>query len=197
MGTFNPYGSFDSSSRKGIDTSLGRQSGFLGSLASGAVGQRNVESSTLFPQYQSLLDSGYSDQEKSAISQGTTGEINSSYGAAGDAAARRMARTNNSAGYGSLLGSLARNKAKDLATQEGQNQVGFAQEKLRRKMAGLQGIAQLYGVDTSFLNSLNSQQNQLIGTSAGVYGMLKNQPGFGKSFMSSLGSGLGSLLTLQ
>lgn len=197
MGGFSTPINFNSGSRKGVDKSLTQQSGFLSSLAAPTIAQRNTETGSLLPGYKSMLDSGYSDPEKSAISQGTTGSINSAYGGAADAASRRLATTHNSAGYGSLLTSLARNKAKDISTQEGSNQVEFAAEKQRRKMAGLAGIAQLYGVDTSFLNSLNSQQNQLIGTGAATYGTVKAHPGFLDSFSSSFGSGLGSLLTLH
>lgn len=196
MGGFAPI-TFNSGSRKGVDKSLTQQSGFLSSLANPTNAQRTSESSTLMPQYKGMLDSGYSPEEKSAISQGSTGAISSSYADAGDAAARHMAVTKNAAGYGSLIGELARSKARDVSTQEGQNQVAFAQEKQRRKLAGLAGIAQLYGVDTSFLNSLNSQQNQLIGTGAGTYGVAKSHPGFLDSLSSSLGSGLGNLLTLH
>ena len=153
--------------------------------------QRGSEYGALMPGYQSLLDSGYSPQEKSGIEQGTLGAIQGSYGSASDAAARRMARTNNSAGYGSFLGALARSKAKDMAQQELDNQKMFADEALRRKMMGLQGIAQLYGVDTSFLNSLNGQQLGVAQLGASL------TPGFKSSFLGSFGSGLGSLLSLH
>lgn len=195
MGAFATPINFNSGSRTGVDKGLTQQSGFLAGLTNKTGAQRGSEFGSAFPGYQSMLDSGYSDQEKSAISQGTTGAISSSYADAGSAAGRRMAVTNNSAGYGSLLGSLARGKAKDIATQEGQNQVAFANEKQRRKEAGLAGIASLYGIDTSFLNSLNGQQGQLLGTSAGTYGVVKGHPGFLDSLSSSLGSGLGNFLT--
>jgi hypothetical protein len=197
MGGYTPGINFNSGSRAGVDRGLTKQSGFLSGLASKTGTQRTSEFGSALPGYQSMLDSGYSDAEKSAIEQGTTGAISSAYGGASDAAARRLAATNNSAGYGSLLGELARSKGRDIATQSGQNQVAFAQEKQRRKEAGLAGIASLYGIDTSFLNSLNGQQNQLLGTSAGVYGIAKSHPGFLDSLSSSLGSGLGNLLTLH
>jgi hypothetical protein len=197
MGGYAAPITFNSGSRKGVDQGLQQQSGNLASQAAPTLAQRSRESGSLLPGYQSMLDSGYSDPEKSAIEQGTTGAISSSYGAAGDSAARRMATTNNSAGYGSMLGALARGKAKDVALQEGQNQVAFAAEKQRRKEAGLAGIASLYGVDTSFLNSLNQGQNQLLGQSVGTYGIAKGHPGFLDSLSSSAGSGLGQLLTLH
>lgn len=195
MGGYYTPITFNSGSRKGVDQGLSQQSGILSGQANKIGAQRGSEFGSLFPGYNSMLDSGYSPQDKSAIEQGTTGAISSSYADAGDAASRRLATTNNSAGYGSMLGELARNKAKDVSIQSGKNQVEFAQEKQRRKLAGLQGIASLYGVDTSFLNSLNNNQNQLLGVGAGVYGTVKGHPGFLDSLSSSLGSGLGSFLT--
>ncbi len=194
MGGFYPGISFDSGSRKGIDRTLGQQSSFLASLGRPTLGQRSSEFGALMPGYTSLLNSGYSPQEKSAIEQSTLGTIGSSAGAAADAASRRMARTGNAAGYGSFMRSLSRQKGQAMAQQELQNQKDFADEALRRKMIGLQGIAQLYGVDTSFLNSLNQLQNQLVGQSVGTYGIVKGHPGFGDSFMSSLGSSLGGII---
>ncbi len=188
MGTFNPgvfnYNPGDLTSKKGIKQGLGNQYGTNQGLEAGQQQQRGSEYNTLMPQYQSLLNSGYSDQEKSAIQSGTTGAISSAYGQAGDAAGRNLASTGNSAGYGSALTSLARNKGKDVAQQENTNQVGFAQEAMRRKMAGLQGIAQLYGVDTSFLNSLGQQQ-------LGVLGVGNSVQSRSRGVLGNIGAGLG------
>jgi len=191
------FGSLDS--RKGVQQGITSQSGNLGAQAGKTAGQRSSEFGALMPGFSSLLNSGYSDAEKSSINQSTLGGINEAYGGATDAASRRMARTGNSAGFSSFLGAAARGKGRDLASQNLQNQKDFADESLRRKMIGLQGIAGLYGIDSSFLNSLNSQQNQLVGQANQLYGTVKGHPGFGDSFMSnfggSLGSNLGSLLT--
>lgn len=149
--------------RGGVATGLGQQYG----INQGLMGQqntlRNTESGAALGGYQSLLNSGYSDQEKSAINQGTTGAISQSYGDAATAAGRHAAATGSSAGFGSTVSSLARNKGKDVAAQQGQNEANFANQAYTRKLAGLSGISSLYGVDTSFLNSLGSQQNQLLG----------------------------------
>jgi len=189
----------DVSTRKGLQTGLDTQLKNLGGQAGTSSKQRGSEYGTLMPGYSSLLNSGYSPEEKSAINQSTLGAVNSSFGAANDQAARRMARTGNSAGYGSFLGNSARGRSQALASQNLQNQKDFADEALRRKMAGLQGIAQLYGVDTSFLNSLNQGQNQLLNNATNVYGIAskKQASGFGSAFANSFGSGLGNLLTLQ
>jgi hypothetical protein len=149
--------------RGGVGKGLGQQYGINQGLMGQQGTQRASEFGTAMPGYQSLLNSGYSPQEKSAIDQGTTGAISESYGDAASAAGRHAAATGSNAGFGSTLTSLARNKGKDVATQQGQNEVNFANQAYTRKLAGLQGISGLYGIDSSFLSNLGGQQNQLLG----------------------------------
>jgi hypothetical protein len=191
MGSFNPgvfnYNPGNLTTKGGIKNGLGNQYGTNQQLEAGQQQQRGSEYGTLMPQYQSLLNSGYSPQQKSAIEAGTTGAISQSYGAAGQAAGRNLAATGNSAGYGSLLSNLARNKGKDMAQQENQNQVGFAQFQNQQKMAGLQGIAQLYGVDTSFLNSLGNQQLGVLGVGNSVQSRSKGVLGTIGGVLNTIG----------
>ena len=153
--TYNPG---DLTSKGGLKRGISDQYGVNQGLMQQQQGQRSTESGTLLPQYQGLLDSGYSASEKSGMEQGSLGAIQSSYGAAKDSASRRMATTGNSAGYGGFLTSAAHSQGRDMAQQELDNQKAFADEKQKRKLEGLQGIASMYGVDTSFLNALNTNQ---------------------------------------
>lgn len=164
----NFYDPGNLTTKGGLRNALGQTWASNSLLQAGTNKQRSSEFGTLMPGYQSLLNSGYSPQEKSGIEQGTLGAIQGSYGGATDAAARRMARTNNAAGYGSFLGAAARSKGRDLAQQELDNQRLFADESLRRKMMGLQGISNLYGIDSSFLNSLGQQQLGVLGIGQSV-----------------------------
>lgn len=165
---YKPVNPGDVTTKGGINRGLVTQYGENQAEQAKTSGQRSGEFGTLMPAYQSLLNSGYSPQEKSGIEQGTLGAIGGSFGGAVDAASRRMARTGNSAGYGSFLGAAARSKSQAMAQQELDNQKLFADESLKRKMMGLQGIASLYGVDTSFLNSLNQNQLGILGTGQSV-----------------------------
>jgi hypothetical protein len=158
--TYNPGNLTTSGGQK---RGLANQYGINTGLEQQQQGQRGSEFGSVMPGYQGLLNSGYSDQEKSAINQGTTGAISQSYGDAATAAGRHAAVTGSNAGFGSTLTSLARNKGKDIATQQGQNEASFANQSYQRKLAGLQGISSLYGVDTSFLNSLGNQQLGVLG----------------------------------
>src|SRR6266571_4518710 len=98
---FNPG---ELTTKGGVNRGLWNQYGTNQALESQQNKQRGSEYRTLMPQYQSMLNSGYSPTEKSGIEQGTLGAIQGSYGSATDAAARRMAGTGNSAGYSSFLG---------------------------------------------------------------------------------------------
>ena len=176
---------------KGIGTLTNQNQSFIGQQQ----GQRSAESGSMLPGYQSLIDSGgYSPTEKASMTQSALGGISNAYGSAGDAASRRMARTGNSADYGSFVGSLARSKARDLSTAGLNLQQSFADEALKRKMAGLQGLASMYGVDTTFLSSLGGQQIGLLGVGAELAGTRHGGPlgTFANSFAGSLGSTLGS-----
>lgn len=158
--TYNPGNLTTSGGQK---RGLANQYGINQGLMSGTNAQRGSEYGSAYGGYSSLLNSGYSPQEKSAIDQGTTGAISQAYGDAATAAGRHAAATGSSAGFGSTLANLARNKGKDVAQQQNQNEVQFANQAYQRKLAGLQGISQLYGVDTSFLNSLGNQQLGVLG----------------------------------
>lgn len=162
MGSFG-FNPGDLTTTGGQRRGLGNQYGINEGLMSGTNAQRGSEFGSALPGYQSLLNSGYSPQEKSAIDQGTTGAISQAYGDAASAAGRHAAATGSSAGFGSTLSNLARNKGKDVAQQQNQNEVTFANQAYQRKLAGLSGISQLYGVDTSFLNSLGNQQLGVLG----------------------------------
>lgn len=152
------YNPGDLTSKGGLKRGLSDQYGVNQGMMQQQQGQRSTETGSLIPGYTGMLDSGYSPQEKSGIQQGTLGAISSSYGSAKDSASRRMATTGNSAGFGGFMTSAAHGEGKDLAQQELDNQKAFADEKQKRKLGGLQGLAGLYGVDTGFLSALNNNQ---------------------------------------
>lgn len=172
--TFNPG---DLTTKKGLRKGIGQQYGVNTGLEQQQQQQRGSEFGTLMPQLSSMLDSGYSDSEKSGIEQGTLGAIKGATGASRDMATRRMARTGNSAGYGSFLNASSRGEGQDLAQQELNNQKTFADEKQKRKLEGLQGIASLYGVDTGFLSALDNNQTATLGVGNSVESRRKGKLG--------------------
>ena len=141
--------------------------------------------------YRSLLaNPGYTPAQQSAINNQSLGALSSAFGALAQSAANRMARTRNSAGYGDLADELAREQGRQTASVAQQNQFGFANQARQDQLTALQGLAGLYGVNTSLLGRTLGIPGQLLGTQAN----LANAPGFGTAFTQSLGRTLGGFL---
>lgn len=102
--------------------------------------------------YQNLVaNPGYSDAQKSAITNSSQSALSSAFNALAQNASNRAARTRNSAGYGELVDSLARTQGQQQANLAQQNQFGFANAARSDTLSGLSGLSGLYGTDTSLL----------------------------------------------
>ena len=120
--------------------------------------------SEMMPTITSLLNSqGYTPQQQSAITQQSMGAANTAFDALRERAANRMAATNNSAGYGDLTAQLGREQAQTDASQAQQNQIQFANQKLKENLAGLSALGQTYGIDTNLLGKAMGVPSELLG----------------------------------
>jgi hypothetical protein len=155
LGSYDPG---DLTKKSGLRSGLGDQYNRNQILQNQTNTSRSSEMGTLLPGYQSMATGG-SPADNNALEQSVLTPLRGSFNAARTAGTNQVARTGNSAGFGSMLGELSREEGRQ------SSQAGFdiANEKFRRKMAGLQGLSQLYGVDTSFLNSLGNQQLGVLG----------------------------------
>jgi len=116
------------------------------------------------PTIQGLLNSqGYTPQQQSDITQQSMGAANTAFDALRQRAANRVAATNNSAGFGDLTAQLGREQAQTDASQAQQNQVAFANQKLKENLAGLSALGQTYGVDTNLLGKAMGVPSELLG----------------------------------
>jgi hypothetical protein len=172
--------------RQAIDRQLGLQNQLIQQANTQGLQDRQL----MMPDIQDLLNSqGYSPQEQSAITQQGMGSARTVFDALGQSAANRVTRTNNSAGYGALSSELGREEAQNLAQQARQNQIDFANEKQRRRLAGLQAIGQTYGIDTNLLG-------RAMGVPASLLDARARASGGNSSFLGGLlggvGAGLGS-----
>jgi hypothetical protein len=134
------------------------------------LGERAQGRQILLPQFEQLLNQGYSPAEQAAITGQSEGALGNVYDSLRESAANRLARTRNSAGYGETLDEMARQEGRDKSGLAQQNQIAFANQSLSNRMAGLQGIASLYGVDTNLLARGLGIPAQLLGTRASVSG---------------------------
>ena len=113
--------------------------------------------------FQNLLaNPGYSQAEKSAISNLSQSALSSSFDALAQNAANRAARTRNSAGYGELIDSLARTQGQDQAKLAQQNQIAFGNTSRSDTLSALSGLSGLYGTDAGLLGRALGVPAQLL-----------------------------------
>lgn len=117
--------------------------------------------------YQDLLGNpGYSQAQQSAITNLSQSALSSSFDALAQNATNRAAKTRNSAGYGSLLDSLAQTQGQDQANLAQQNQIAFANAARSGTLSALSGLSGLYGTDSSLLGRAVGVPAQLLDASA-------------------------------
>jgi hypothetical protein len=117
------------------------------------------------------------------------GAANTAFDALRERAANRMAATNNSAGFGDLTSQLGRQQAQTDANLAQQNQIAFANQKLRENLAGLNALGQTYGIDTNLLGKAMGVPAELLGVRQRASG----SSGGGLGSMFGLGAGIAGL----
>jgi hypothetical protein len=129
--------------------------------------ERTQARGQLMPEYQSMLAApGYSEEEKAAITGQSLGALGSAFDALQNSAENRLARTGNTAGYGETLDELARERGRESSDIAQKNQIDFADQAFQRRMAALQGLGSLYGVDTGLLARGLNIPPELLGVRA-------------------------------
>lgn len=140
--------------------------------------------------YQNLLaNPGYTQTQQTAITGQSMGALASTFAALAANAANHVARTNNAAGYGDLLDSLARQQGQQTSSLAQQNQLAFANQSKQDQLTALQGLSGLYGTNSSLLGKALGVPAQLLGVDASA----AKTPSFGSSFLNSLGGALGKM----
>ena len=141
--------------------------------------------------YQNLLaNPGYSDAQKSAITNLSQSALSSAFDALAQNASTRAARTRNSAGYGELIDSLARTQGQQQANLAQQNQIAFGDAARADTLSGLSGLSGLYGTDFSLLGRALGIPQQLLDARMQN---AKNNTGFLSSLSSGLGRSIGAI----
>jgi|SRR5579862_1140019 len=153
--------------------------------------QGQQDRSLMLPSITSLLNSqGYTPQQQSAITQQSLGASNTAFDALRQRAANRAAATNNSAGFGDLTAQLGREQAQTDASQAQQNQIAFANQKLKENLAGLSALGQTYGIDTNLLGKAMGVPSELLSVRQRAS---QNEPNSTLGGLFGLGSSVASL----
>jgi len=169
-----------------------RQLGIQDQLLQQADQAQTQDRSLLLPSIESLLNStGFSPAEQSDIIQQGMGAARTAFDAARENAQNQVTRTNNAAGFNELNAQFGRDQAQNLAQQARQNQIAFANEALRRRLAGLGALGQTFGIDTNLLGRAMGVPAQLLGVRAAASG----NPDFSQfgGLIGDAGFGLASL----
>ena len=155
------------------------------------LGQDTSLVNTAATGYQNLLaNPGYTQAQQTAITGQSMGALASTFAALANSAANQSARTNNAAGYGNLLDSLARTQGQQSANLTQQNQLAFANYAQQNTLAALQGLSGLYCTNSSLLGKAIGVPSDLLNVDAKV----ATAPSNTGSLLASLGLGLGGLL---
>lgn len=125
---------------------------------------------------------GYTAPEKTAITGATEGGLGAAFGAAGEGAANRAARTNNAAGLTSSMDALARQRMITSGNLGAQNETNFANARIAGSNNANAGLAGLYGTN------LGATNNTL-----GIQADNAKTPGFWDQFGNALAGSLGSI----
>jgi hypothetical protein len=145
------------------------------------------------PMYQAEFDDpGYSDGEKQAITQATSGSLAGAFGAARDRLRNAAARTGNAAGENATEEQLGLEQGRQNAQALGALQGQFANARIQGQQNAMGGLSNLYGTTTQGLDSAMNTGANLVGTQ----GRVADTPGFWAQVLqhglNALTGGLGS-----
>ncbi|MGH9482555.1 MAG: hypothetical protein ACRD1L_10755 [Terriglobales bacterium] len=132
-----------------------------------------------------LAAPGYTDAEKRAMTQATSGSLAGAFGAARARLQNQAARTGNAAGQNATEEELAIQQGQQNAQALGGLQQAFGQARIQGLQNAAAGMGGLYGTSTSAATAGMANQANLVGTQ----GRMAMQPGFWGSLIAG---GLGA-----
>ena len=145
--------------------------------------QNELRSNQLAAGYQNqLAGPGFTSGQQSAVRNQSMGALASAFAALASNAANRRARTRNSAGYGDLLGELAREQGRQAGSLAQRNELAFADRARSDQLSALEGLSGLYGVDATLLA-------RAMGVPADLLNVRQAASRGGNGFRFGLGSG--------
>jgi hypothetical protein len=140
----------------------------------GYQNQQNLYGSVA-PMYQAEYnDPGYSDAEKQAMTQATTGSLAGAFGAARRRLQNQAARTGNTAGANAAEEELGLEQGRQNAQALGSLQGQFGNARISGQQNAMSGLGNLYGATTQGLDAAMNNGANLVATQ----GRVATTPGF-------------------
>lgn len=147
-------------------------------------GNANAAQNYLMPAFKGIVaNPGYTDPQKTAITQASEGGLGAAFGSAEEGAVNRAGRMNNEAGLTSTEDSLARDRMRTSAAVGAATQGRFADAARTDRNMGLAGIGGLFG-----------QNLQGANTTLGHQAANAQTPGFWDTFGDSFANAFGKTL---
>lgn len=115
--------------------------------------QNQYAENQIMPGYESLENWG-GPQIQNEYEQQAEQPVASAMDAEEQQAGNRVSRTNNEAGYGAEQENLAGQKAAKVGQAAQEGDLAYQQEQLQHQATGLQGLSNLYGIDTNLLSRM-------------------------------------------
>jgi hypothetical protein len=126
------------------------------------LGARQAAKPGITSGYNSLANWG-SPPIENQYEQFATQPVSTAMDAASQQAANRLSRTRNAAGFGAEEENLAGQKAAQLGQAGQRGQLAYQDTQLQNRLAGLQGLSSLYGIDTNLLGRMMGLPAQTLG----------------------------------
>ena len=130
------------------------QLGITNAAAAGQGGQASAIEGQLLPQYQSMMNEGFSPEALSAMRTSGMGAIAANADAARFGGEERAARTGNAAGVGAEESQLARDSGVAAGNEAAGIEMANEQQRQANRNFALQGEQGLFGTNTSAMESL-------------------------------------------
>jgi hypothetical protein len=148
--------------------------------------QRNAQAQEmrggLLQDYQSMMNEGYTPQQKAAMTTSGMEASAAPFDTAALQGENEAARTRNTAGTAALQSQLARDKGKALGTEAQMLEGGFANQEQANRQAGVQGKMGMYGLDTGAMESM-------YGLGPGTLDVMNKPPWWSPLAVAAIGAG--------
>lgn len=168
-------GSGGSSGGSGMMSAFG--GGGMGGMAGGAVGRNMADYGNIMSRFQSFADNGgFSEGDKANIRSRAVSPVRSIYSSARQGLDRQRALQGGySPGYATALGRFSREQGQLTSDAATNAEAAIAEMVQRGKLAGMGGMASIYGATPGLSNMFGNQMLQGMGqqlTAAGLQNQL-------------------------
>jgi hypothetical protein len=139
---------------RGQAQAAGNQLGITNAAAGQEQGRESQLYGQLRPEFTNMLNMGLDPATQAALTRQGEGAVASSFGASGEQASNRVARTRNDAGFAAQEDQQARDRGMAMGDVASKNVMANQAEIDKNRAIGLGGLGNLYGTSVQSKDSL-------------------------------------------